>query len=67
MQRDTECLLYNMEDGVRQRGELILLTANTGELTAVGMEREDLGPMMSMYSEVSIDRLVTFKFVLPYT
>ena len=27
---------------------------NTGDLTDVGMEKEDLGRMMSMFSEVSL-------------
>ena len=54
MQRDTEYSLCNMEDGVRLEGELISPMGDTEDLTDVGMEREDLGLMMSMYSEVSV-------------
>ena len=54
MQRDTEYSLCNMEDGVRLEGELISPMGDTEDLTDVGMEREGLGPMMSMYSEVSV-------------
>ena len=46
------CSPYNMEDGVRQRNTLSERIANTGNLTDVGMEREDLGPMMSTFLEV---------------
>ena len=39
---------------MRQEGELISPMGDTEDLTDVGMEREDLGLMMSMYSEVSV-------------
>ena len=39
---------------MRLEGELISPMGDTEDLTDVGMEREDLGPMMSMYSEVSV-------------
>ena len=66
MQRDTEYSLCNMEDGVRQEGELISPMGNTEDLTDVGMEREDLGPMMSMYSEVSVLLMSLLKIFLVF-
>ena len=66
MQRDTEYSLCNMEDGVRQEGELISPMGNTEDLTDVGMEREDLGLMMSMYSEVSVLLMSLLKIFLVF-
>ena len=45
----TECLLCNIRGGVRQQSMLIEHMENMGDLTNVGMEREDLGPMMFMF------------------
>ena len=47
--KDIECLQFNIEDGVLQPGGLILHFADTGNLIDVGMEKEDPGPMMSMF------------------
>ena len=44
-----KCSLYNMADGVLRRDTLIEHIANTGNLTDVEMEREDLGLMMFMF------------------
>ena len=66
MQRDTEYSLCNMEDGVRQEGELISPMGDTEDLTDVGMEREDLGLMMSMYSEVSVLLMSLLKIFLVF-
>ena len=66
MQRDTEYSLCNMEDGVRLEGELISPMGNTEDLTDVGMEREDLGLMMSMYSEVSVLLMSLLKIFLVF-
>ena len=43
------CLPYNIRDGVLQQDMLIEHMENTGDLTDVGMEKEDLGPMMSTF------------------
>ena len=43
------CLLFNIRGGVRQQDMLIEHMANTGDQTDVGMEKEDPGPMMSMF------------------
>ena len=40
-------LQFNIRDGVRQQNTLTEHMADTGNLTDVGMEKEDLGPMMS--------------------
>ena len=45
----TECSLCNIRDGVRQRNTPIGHLENTGDLTNVGMEKEDLGRMMFMF------------------
>ena len=45
----TECLPCNIRDGVHQRSMLIARMENTGDLRDVGMEKEDLGPMMFMF------------------
>ena len=66
MQRDTEYSLCNMEDGVRLEGELISPMGDTEDLTDVGMEREDLGLMMSMYSEVSVLLMSLLKIFLVF-
>ena len=50
----TKFLRCNMADGVHRQGVLIWHIVNTEELTDVGMEKEDLGLMMSMFLEVSI-------------
>ena len=42
-------LLCNMADGVLPRNTLIEHITNTGNLTDVGMEREDLGLMMCTF------------------
>ena len=44
-----EYLQYNIRGGVRQRNTLIEHMVDMGDLTDVGMEREDLGPMMSTF------------------
>ena len=46
---DIACLLYNIGDGVPQPNMLIVHMENTGNLTDVGMEKEDLGLMMSTF------------------
>ena len=43
------CLRFNIRDGVRQQDMLIELMGNTGDQTDVGMEKEDLGLMMSTF------------------
>jgi len=43
------CLPYNIRDGVLQQDMLIEHMENTADLTDVGMEKEDLGPMMSTF------------------
>ena len=43
------CSRFNIRDGVRQRDTLTARMENTGELTNVGMEKEDLGLMMSTF------------------
>ena len=40
---------FNMGDGVHQRDSRIARMENTGDLTDVGMEKEDLGRMMSTF------------------
>ena len=40
---------YNMADGVRQQDTLIEHMEDMENLTDVGMEKEDLGLMMSMF------------------
>ena len=49
-----------------QEGELISLMEDTGDLTDVRMEREDLGPTMSMYSEVSVLLVSLLKIFLVF-
>ena len=44
-----ECSRYNIRGGVRQRDTLLEHMADTGNLTDVEMEKEDLGPMMSTF------------------
>lgn len=48
----SECSPSNMADGAHPQKLLTLHIANTEHLTGAGMEREDLGPTMSMFSEV---------------
>ena len=45
----TECSPCSIRGGVRQRSMLIEHMANMGDLTDVGMEKEDLGRMMFMF------------------
>ena len=42
----TACSRFNIRDGVRLPNMLIAHMENTGNLTDVGMEKEDLGPTM---------------------
>ena len=44
-----ECSQCSMGGGALRPREVILRIADTGNLTDVGMEREDLGPMMSTF------------------
>ena len=46
------CSRFNIRDGVRQLNTLTVRMENTGELTDAGMEKEDLGLMMSTFCEV---------------
>ena len=43
------CLRFNIRGGVRRQDMLIEHMANTGDQTDVGMEKEDLGLMMSTF------------------
>ena len=52
---------------MRQEGELISPMGDTEDLTDVGMEREDLGPIMSMYSEVSVLLMSLLKIFLVFS
>ena len=49
---------------MRLEGELISPMGDTEDLTDVGMEKEDLGLMMSMYSEVSVLLMSLLKIFL---
>ena len=51
---------------MRLEGELISPMGDTEDLTDVGMEREDLGLMMSMYSEVSVLLMSLLKIFLVF-
>ena len=54
LDEDTECLESNMADGALRRNTLIEHMADMGKLNDVGMEREDLGLMMSTFCEVGL-------------
>jgi len=43
------CSRFNIRDGVRHPNMLIARIENTADLTDVGMEKEDLGRMMSTF------------------